>query len=504
MNKQYRVVFNHQRNAFVVVSEQAKTQGKAQVSNVGKTTMQAVLSAATILTASLSTTPVLADNWTVTGDKAYNNTNNTTLSFWDFDNEDHACGEMSHCYLSFRPGKAPKYEGVAGFYDAQGATEAVQIITGTHPNTPNWYQKEGNATQLYNMKKSFDLIRETNKLREENGLTPFKVSHKLMAIAQLHHKNWYSEEETFDDEQRHSLSSGYVAPYAQQHIQHWYEKGKKGFWEETNDGFTPYQKCEFDNRYYCAFVSGLKGIPDEYAHLTATGAGYLPDTGVDTNHRPYWITTYANSANDAISFEEYEKLFDAYYATNGQTFYNENQTVTAYDVELTRLFGGYATEGKNATGNTVNLSGKSSSPNNSYGADIYGGYAVKGNANGNTVNVSNNAVASDIYAGFTSDGDANNNVVNVYGGEISKIIAGATLNNGNATYNTVNIYAGDIGHITGSYSHYKTGIQTHNIVNIYGGKVGDVAAGAAGEVRDSAVNYFDGQVKYEIRGAKTG
>ncbi|MBR3424938.1 MAG: ESPR domain-containing protein, partial [Neisseriaceae bacterium] len=70
MNKTYRVVFNHQRNAFVVVSELAHTQGKS------KSSTQSVVSTASIATAVVCgvtavATPAVADTWNVTSSNTY-------------------------------------------------------------------------------------------------------------------------------------------------------------------------------------------------------------------------------------------------------------------------------------------------------------------------------------------------------------------------------------------------------------------------------------------------
>ncbi|MBP3223243.1 MAG: hypothetical protein J6M18_04880 [Actinomycetaceae bacterium] len=85
-----------------------------------------------------------------------------------------------------------KAKGSAGFFAAQGATEAEKIVTGNHNQTPSWYSKyvklgdEKDATSLDNMKKSLDIVRKANEYRAKDGLPQYKITHSLMAWAQIH------------------------------------------------------------------------------------------------------------------------------------------------------------------------------------------------------------------------------------------------------------------------------------------------------------------------------
>ncbi|MBO7370203.1 MAG: hypothetical protein J6U11_04055, partial [Campylobacter sp.] len=87
-----------------------------------------------------------------------------------------------------------RYAGSIGFFDAVGASNAVSILNGTHNQTPSWYNEAGinlnnpttaDTTNLDNMERSFEIIKETNRLRALDGLTAYEITHDAMAIAQL-------------------------------------------------------------------------------------------------------------------------------------------------------------------------------------------------------------------------------------------------------------------------------------------------------------------------------
>ncbi|MBQ1837097.1 MAG: ESPR domain-containing protein, partial [Neisseriaceae bacterium] len=131
MNKQYRVIFNHQRNQFVVVSEDTHAHGKSSckstVSSVaGKAALSAVATIATV-GAGLFSAPVMADTWKVTSSTDFTNVTKGTTG---------KSGKYEDNF--FRPGEAPKYTGSAGFFDSVGATDARDVVLGIK-NRPSWY-----------------------------------------------------------------------------------------------------------------------------------------------------------------------------------------------------------------------------------------------------------------------------------------------------------------------------------------------------------------------------
>ncbi|MBR1818648.1 MAG: hypothetical protein IJ780_00750, partial [Neisseriaceae bacterium] len=184
MNKQYRVIFNHQRGEFMVVSEDTHAQGKSScrsqvANNKGEVALTAVI-AATAIGAGLMATPAVADTWNVTANNGYTNTTSGTSGTYDNN--------------FFRPGKAPTHAGSAGFFDAQGNAAARDIVTGA--NSSSWYQnakvylgETGDATNLQNMKQSIDIVRKANEYRAKDGLPALKISDPMMAMGQIR-ANW--------------------------------------------------------------------------------------------------------------------------------------------------------------------------------------------------------------------------------------------------------------------------------------------------------------------------
>ncbi|MBR7001325.1 MAG: ESPR domain-containing protein [Neisseriaceae bacterium] len=187
MNKKYRVIFNQQRGAFMVVAEDTHARGKSSCKSsvssvVGEVALCAVV-AATAIGAGLMPTTAAADTWSVTSGTQYTNTTSSTNGTYDNN--------------FFRPGKAPTYAGSAGFFDKYGATEAVQIVTGNHANTPTWFNSavnlgaDNDATNLTRMQDALDIIQRSNELRAEEArienktIPELKITHAAMAMAQI-------------------------------------------------------------------------------------------------------------------------------------------------------------------------------------------------------------------------------------------------------------------------------------------------------------------------------
>ena len=128
MNKSYRVIFNHERNAWVAVAEITPAKGKSSckttVSSVaGKVALTAAV--ATAMGTGLISEQAAADKQNITSGSNFTNTSNNSSGTYND--------------KFFRPGKTSTLKGSAGFFDAKGATEAKQIVMGNHSNNPSWY-----------------------------------------------------------------------------------------------------------------------------------------------------------------------------------------------------------------------------------------------------------------------------------------------------------------------------------------------------------------------------
>ena len=302
MNKQYRVIFNHQRGEFMVVSEDTHAQGKSScrsqvANNKGEVALTAVI-AATAIGAGLMATPAVADTWNVTANNGYTNTTSGTTGTYD--------------NKFFKPGTAPKYKGSAGFFDAQGATTAVDIVTGKSGVDSTKYKEakvdlgaENDTTNLQNMKTSLDIVRRTNELRAGEGRSALKISHELMALSQVS-----------TDWARYKVEHSGIAGWenlawdfsAKDAVDSWY--AEKELCPNGADN------CQWNtsNGHYLNMMSAATVTGAAYG---ATYTGY----GNGTQGAAYGY------GSDGIDVNEYAKLLDDYIATGGWTYLNENQTV---------------------------------------------------------------------------------------------------------------------------------------------------------------------------------
>ena len=131
-------------------------------------------------------------------------------------------------------------------------------------------------------------------------------------------------------------------------------------------------------------------------------------------------------------------------------------------------------DGKNVTGNMVEIKGATFDTGAIDNVAIYGGYntATNGNATGNTVTISGNSTFGEntayIYGGFSQSGAANDNTVEISGGTINGYIYGG-MGSTEASGNTVTI-SGDaiINALDSAYIYGGTGapIVKNNTINI--------------------------------------
>ena len=423
MNKQYRVVFNQQRNAFVVVSENTHTQGKSACqSQVSSHCGEVVLTAVVVATAvgsGVFSTSAYAENFTVSSDSKYQ--------------VGKASGEYQNNF--FRPG----YAGSAGFFYDQGATNALNIVTGKHSESPSWIEfanvelnATNDATNLKNMKDSLNMVSRSNEVRQkeakdENKTIPdLKVTHSAMSIAQIR-LDWKKEWKKAG----HAPQEGVA--YVSENLAGGFKDGAAAasgwYSEKTSNG----EKGHYYTLVNAGNVVTGSAVTGPYGRQ---GGIYLAEWQLNALYK--WKF---NGDDKRYTPDEYEALLDAYIAktkdTDGWLFLESGNTVNVKsDVgSQTQVAGGYAVSGKNATNNAVNIDNKANV------GTIYGGYAQKGNVSGNTVNI-NGGTVDTVYGGFVVNGagKVENNVININGGTIKEVSLGNTAK----TSGTINTNGGTV------------------------------------------------------------
>ncbi|WP_026759792.1 autotransporter outer membrane beta-barrel domain-containing protein [Selenomonas ruminantium] len=203
-------------------------------------------------------------------------------------------------------------------------------------------------------------------------------------------------------------------------------------------------------------------------------------------------TTSADNFTVTITSPTSYRLFGAAATTRGSASGN-TLTITGDSTTITQMvYGGYVYGDSNpsptgtANNNTVNIN--SGTINSVTGGQVGGGYyAVSGDANDNTVTISGGTVTGYIYGGATSDGEASGNTVTIQNdAELdsnARIYGGFTMN-GAANNNTVNILkAVTVKHILGGEGTSATG----NTLNI---AAKGVTVGDEGVVGFQNMNFY--------------
>ena len=527
MNKQYRVIFNQQRGAFMVVAENTHAHGKSSCKSTVSSVMgKAALTLAVAVTAvgsGLMTTPAAADTWEVMSDTRFTNKTNLSLSGSYDDN-------------FFVPVNNSKYaEGSKGFFENQKATEAVQIVTGNHANTPTWFNsavklgEKNDATNLLKMYESLNIIQRSNELRAEEAkvenktIPEFKVSHAAMAMAQIatdqatietNHPDmeravdgagragenlawdngsgkysnpanavdaWYNEKVCITDfngaecnkikQQNLSYAENPNAPDAFEHLIGHYTSLVKPDFTVTGAAMAGSDQygITVGQEYYGVYE------PYNYQVISMCAVGSRVDMACLEKLGSNWYKQQPQNI-PVYSVNDYKKLLAEYIDNN--VFYNEDQVVNVelplgdFDQNIVSVAGGYALQ-KNVQRNTVNAKSIAQV------AFIYGGYAEEGKAIDNTVNLDDGEVGR-IQGGHSVENDTQGNIVNINGGRAGYVIAGSSNNEKSTHNNTININGGHIG-----------GINQQNQDDIWGG----VYLGDIGTV-NGTVNFLNGAVTH--------
>ncbi|MBR2252136.1 MAG: ESPR domain-containing protein, partial [Neisseriaceae bacterium] len=486
MNKQYRVIFNQQRGEFMVVSENTHAHGKSSCKSsvssvVGKAALTLAVTA-TIAGAGLLANPVMADEWNVISDTSFINASNAKLS-----------GTYDDRF--FVPTNMQTYQqGSKGFFENQKATEAVQIVSGTHVNKPTWFNsavklgETNDATNLLNMYEALKIVQRANELRAEEAkaenktIPELKISHAGMALAQI-----ATDKATFEtnhpDMERAGIDGAKRAGenlawggnrYIENPgnaVQDWYDE--KDCVIDFNSA-----ACEKHKKQNLSYAEN-PNAPDAFEHLighytslvrpefTVTGAAVaLGDEGYTIGQEYFGVyepiewdwkpcsdkpgylcadsyTSYAKQPENIpiYSVNDYKKLLAEYIDNN--VFYNENQVVNValplgdFENNAVTVAGGYALQ-KEVRNNTVNVKDIAKI------STVYGGYAEENNAVKNTVNIDGGEVIA-VYGGNSNQGNTANNVVNVNNGTIGFVMGGSGDNEKASHNNTINIKGGTVG-----------------------------------------------------------
>ena len=221
-------------------------------------------------------------------------------------------------------------------------------------------------------------------------------------------------------------------------------------------------------------VEVTTGNPDYvyggYANSTAPPSGRIVG-GYSTT-----VTDAADSNTVTIGGVNVNNRVFGGYSAGGNANLN-NLTINSGATIGEQVFGGNSSDSGtgNANKNTVTING------GQFGAEVYGGYSLKGNAGENQV-IINSGTMIDVYGGEAA-GNATGNIVNisqsstevlttingtVYGGYSYSGNAGGT---GKGEGNTVTISGGSVDSVFGGFS--KSGAVSYNRIKIDGGTVTD-------------------------------
>ena len=152
---------------------------------------------------------------------------------------------------------------------------------------------------------------------------------------------------------------------------------------------------------------------------------------------------------------------------------NENSVIIFGGTVRDNVYGGYTASG-NANGNIVSITG------GTIKKDVHGGQASDGDASGNIININNSTLLSTVIAGYVaSDGNANSNKLSITGGSVTGDVYGGWVasNLGDANYNTVVLTDVTV-HSSVFGSDSIADNANHNKVTIIGGTIdGDVYGG---------------------------
>lgn len=204
-------------------------------------------------------------------------------------------------------------EGVYGFYESRGSTDAINLLNNAHYAS---YTKKGDpndATSLDNVKASFQWIRKCNELRASEGAGPLKVSDIMMAASESD-TNWSNSHVAHAEQFNvgENLSWGYRDPF-----DGWYTEEKQNYISHNGQ----------DTGHYRNIINRAYGVTG-FSICTRRGTAY----GV--THGQTFL-----EGNRGEDLDTYEKEFNAYYdsvnpATQKSAVDQANQKVSTLQAQL--------------------------------------------------------------------------------------------------------------------------------------------------------------------------
>ncbi|MBP3223478.1 MAG: CAP domain-containing protein [Actinomycetaceae bacterium] len=182
-------------------------------------------------------------------------------------------------------------QGSAGFFAAQGDKVAESIVRGTHRATPSWYKKyvklghTKDATSIENMRRALKTVEKANEYRKRDGLPQFKVTHRLIALAQIR-----ADYSTHVHYHAPNLNLGGQFSYIGENI-HWVPTVKQAF-----KGWYDDEKASRGGHYM--------NLVNRNFVLTGTGFNASGNTQLQVFHN--------NTGEKTYTVSEYAQLLDEY------------------------------------------------------------------------------------------------------------------------------------------------------------------------------------------------
>ena len=211
-------------------------------------------------------------------------------------------------------------QGSLRFFEQMGETWAVERINKGVENGHTKIGDKTDATNLDNMQKALNQIKRGNEIRQSIGLPEWKVSHRLMAIAQVHaNESQQIIDHTRNDEVAENLAFGYKDPYdgwyfeEKAYLNELVEKTPK-YKQMRNEGKTDAEiiKYLYDDNFDEWLKVGHYGNVITEDYLVA-GAGYTGSRPIEGEY-PYdcsaWVGDFEGET--AYTVENYEAMLKQY------------------------------------------------------------------------------------------------------------------------------------------------------------------------------------------------
>lgn len=214
-------------------------------------------------------------------------------------------------------------EGTKGYFDSIGATLASDVVGNPTGVVAGYTELGTDATSIENMKKAIAYIKESNSLREANGLDPLNVSMYLMAVSEVN-ANWSYKTS------KHSHSRAYTVS----------ENIAWGYYGEAGSSDSPFRGWYDEEKAYVDFqkqyLASNPNATTSEVDVAAKEAGVYPySSGGSATHyysivlKRNKVTGYSfygntsvqdflawpNSKDVIMTVEEFEQSLNSYIAT---------------------------------------------------------------------------------------------------------------------------------------------------------------------------------------------